>query len=378
MKVEDLSSMPESDDLAKQLEDFKQNLTNYATGGGYEDDEFSNDSYKRIRKLLIAESSIPELVPDFFKKCRNLGEFWSFIKQKEATYEGRRVYLSEIFNPIIDEFEKNSNLNSLEFSANYEEKEIIGQGGFGLVYKYIHKRLQIPFAVKIFAPAFYIGGEKEIERFFQEARMLFKLNHPNIIKIHDAGLLGKRPYIRMEYFKGLNLNQVLIKHGTLNLEKALTMIENIVLALKHAHEDAGLIHRDLKPSNIMVARPNKFRIIDFGLGVFIENELYSRITKTGEQIISGLYNAPELIKNPKLLDKRSDIYSIGAIWFTMLKGQPPAGTTISKQLQEIDGIKQDYEKCIGKCLADSESRYKNCQELLNDIEKIKDNNSRNS
>jgi len=177
----------------------------------------------------------------------------------------------------------------------------------------------------------------------------------------------------MEYFDGLNLNQVLMRHGVLNPDTALTMMENIIDALRHAHEDisGGIIHRDLKPSNIMVARPNKFRIIDFGLGVFIENELYSRFTKTGENIVSGYYNAPELIKNPKLIDKRSDIYSIGAIWFTALTGQPPAGTTISQELRNVQNIDETYARSIEKCLASIEYRYKDCNELLNEIRALK-------
>ena len=174
----------------------------------------------------------------------------------------------------------------------------------------------------------------------------------------------------VEYFEGLNLNQVLTKSGTLNPDKVLIMIESLVEALIHAHEEVGIIHRDLKPSNIMVAQTNRFRIIDFGLGVFIENDLYSRITKTGENVISGYYNAPELIKDPKLIDKRSDIYSIGAIWFTMLIGQPPAGSTILQQLREINGLENKYVECIDRCLADMNNRYEDCYELLTDLKKL--------
>jgi len=164
------------------------------------------------------------------------------------------------------------------------------------------------FAVKIFAPAFYQGGEKELERFFQEAKMLFALDHPSIIKVYDAGLLGSRPFIRMEYFNGRNLNEILIEHGVLTPQEALVMMKNLASAISHAHSK-GIIHRDLKPSNVMAAAPNQFRVIDFGLGLLVENELHTRFTKTGEGTISGYYFAPELVENPKLVDRRSDIYS---------------------------------------------------------------------
>lgn len=200
--------------------------------------------------------------------------------------------------------------------------------------------------------------------------MLFKLSHPSIIKVYDAGLIGQRPFIRMEYFNGRNLNQILNEFGRLAPERALVMMENIVSGMKYAHEEVGIIHRDLKPSNIMAAHPNQFRIIDFGLGIFIENELHSRLTKTGEATISGYYNAPELVENPKLIDKRSDIYSLGAIWFTMITGQPPAGTTIMETLKEIEGLKEDYMNCISGCLASLNNRTPSCEILLEQIKKL--------
>jgi len=145
-------------------------------------------------------------------------------------------------------------------------------------------------------------------------------------------------------------------------------MKNIVEAVSYAHEK-GIIHRDLKPSNIMAMKPSQFRIIDFGLGIFIENELHSRLTKTGSQTISGYYNAPELVSNPKLIDVRSDIYSIGAIWFTLLTGQPPAGSNFISELQTL-GIDERIINIIKKCLHPLHERYTNCNELLTDIQKI--------
>lgn len=367
MTTEELPEVTKDDDLLIQVGQFKNGLIARATGGGFEDDE-----YKRIRKLILGLPEIGPLIPTFLRGCRTPDEFWGYISGEAGTYKERRTIIAHAINPILDYLEEKTGIGALEFNNNYEEKEIIGQGGFGLVYLYEHLLLKIPFAVKIFAPAFYEGNQGELERFFQEARMLFKLNHPSIIKVYDAGLIGKRPFIRMEYFDGLNLNQALIKYGILSIEKSLTMIENIVDGLRFAHEEIGIIHRDLKPSNIMVAKPNQFRIIDFGLGIFIENELHSRITKTGENVISGYYNAPELVENPKLIDKKSDIYSIGAIWFTMLTGQPPAGTTITRQLRGIEGMKKNYMDCLSRCLASIDERYSDCQELLNDIYNLKE------
>jgi serine/threonine-protein kinase len=363
MNANQLPQVPEEDDLLTLLEQFKNGLVARATGKEYEDTE-----YQRIRRLILANPKLINLVPQFLKSCRTTGDFWQWIKNESSTYDGRRQILSDEINPMLDAVEYESGEGALEFSKNYEEKEIIGTGGFGVVYKYEHRLLQLPFAVKIFAPAFYEGAseQRELERFFQESRILFKLNHPNIIRIYDAGLIGKRPFIRMEYFDGKNLNEILQKFGTQSDENAATAMKHITSAIDYAH-DNGIIHRDLKPSNIMAAKPAQFRVIDFGLGIFIENELHSRLTKTGSQTISGYYNAPELVENPKLIDKRSDIYSLGAIWFTLLTGQPPAGSDFMSTLEPL-GISEKTIHIIKTCLNPLQARYGGCKELLAAIE----------
>lgn len=362
-----LNNIPDQDNLLIQLEQFKMGLTARATGG-----EFSQEDYKRQRKLLLSIPNVKDKIPRFIRTCRSVDDFWQWIKNEAPTYAERRLIISEGLNPILEEIEYESSEGSLELQRTYEEKEIIGEGGFGLVYKYEHKLLHLPFAVKIFAPSFHKGGDKELERFFQEARILFSLSHPSIIRVYDAGLIGQRPFIRMEYFEGKNLNQILIEHGRLSSQQALKMMEQIVSGMEYAHETIGIIHRDLKPSNIMATKPSQCKIIDFGLGIFIENELHSRLTKTGEATISGYYNAPELVENPKLIDKRSDIYSLGALWFTMLTGQPPAGTSLMESLNGIDGVNTDYAECIKNCLANIELRTLSCTILLEQIKHLSD------
>lgn len=365
MTTDNLPNLIDEDDLILQMEQFKMGLVSRATGG-----DFDTKEYSRFRKLILTNPNLEKVFPTFLKICRTSDEFWGWIKAQAPSYAERRVIISEQINPILEILEYEAGEGALEFSKNYEEKEIIGNGGFGLVYLYEHRLLKLPFAVKVFAPAFYEGGEKELERFFQEARILFKLNHPSIIKVYDAGMIGKRPFIRMEFFNGKNLNQILSDYGFLSAEKALLMMKNLVSALNHAHEEIGIIHRDLKPSNVMAASPNQFRIIDFGLSIFIENELHSRITKTGENTISGYYNAPELISNPKLIDKRSDIYSMGAIWYTMLTGQPPAGSGFLDILKSNEQITDEYLSTLEKCLRPISLRYNNCNELFTDLNKL--------
>lgn len=365
MKVEEFDDIPDQDDLAIQVEEFKMGLISRATGGGYEDDD-----YRRIRKIILGNPELEKLAPRFLKICRTVDDYWGWIKGEAPTYAERREIINQAINPILDFVEYESSEGAFEFKKNYLEKGIIGNGGFGQVYLYEHKLLKLPFAVKIFAPAFYEGGDKELERFFQEARMLFKLNHPSIIRIHDAGLLGKRPFIRMEYFEGRNLNEILKDFGLISPDKAVVFMKNIVSGMLFAHENEGIIHRDLKPSNIMASKPDQFRIIDFGMGIFVENELHSRLTKTGDSTVSGYYTAPELLSNPKLIDKRSDIYSLGALWYTMITGHPPAGSSVSSKLNTIEGISYEYKTCINNCLKDISDRYPSCVELMSDLNKL--------
>ena len=93
----------------------------------------------------------------------------------------------------------------------------------------------------------------------------------------------------MEFCEGKNLNHFLQAHGLLSAGKALSFVEKLTEALVHSHDDARVIHRDLKPSNVILARGERVKLVDFGLGVFIEHELLSRITKTGESAVGGYY-----------------------------------------------------------------------------------------
>lgn len=355
------------DDVVSLVEYLKGSLIEYSTNG---ETDITDQEYNRIRKIIIGMPNIQDLVPDFLRNYRNLSEYWEFIKGYLGSYAERRMYLAEVLNPIIERLEDEGDFS---FGNHYEKLELLGSGGFGEVFRYKNKLLGMDFAVKVLSPLFSKGGEGHLERFFREARILFKLNHPNIIKVHDVGMHGRNPYIKMELFEGKDLNKVLREHGNLSKEKALVLIEEIGHALDYAHNEIQVVHRDLRPSNIMVARPNQFRIIDFGLGVFLENDLVSRITKTGVHIAGGHYTAPELLENPSMLDVRSDIYSVGAIWFTVLTGRPPAGSKIREDLLDLEEVNEEYAELIFRCLEGLENRYQNINELLNDINHLRQN-----
>lgn len=348
------------DNIANLLESLQEGLTAHATDGRWDDTE-----YRRIRRAIIEHPTLSKIVPEFIKRNRNLEEFWSFIKDKFKTYRERRLFISESLYPLFNKAEQNTTVDL----SSYQRGELLGQGGFGEVYRYRNSLLNMDFAFKIFSPVFRDDRDNYLERFFREAKILFGLNHKNIIRVFDIGIMEGRPFIRMECFEGRNLNEVLKQHGHVSPTKALKLVKEIVEALEHAYASLKVVHRDLKPSNILVAR-NQFRIIDFGLGAFVEHEISSRLTRTGERVAGGYYTAPELLADPALLDPRCDMYSMGAIWYTLLLGRPPAGTEIAYALESLKQLTPKYRNAVSKMLAPLPRRYDSYASLLLELKDL--------
>lgn len=275
---------------------------------------------------------------------------------------------------VLDSIFKQDKPNPFSSIQEYEQCEKLGEGGFGTVYRYHNSNLDMDFAVKIYHPWFVADDEREEgeKRFFREAKMLFSLNHPNIVRIYDAGRINGEPFIRMELIKGKSLDTFRNSLGNLKPVYALKAIRQILSGLECAHA-SGVIHRDLKPSNIMVGEDSpKYRcvIIDFGISAFMETEGYTRLTKTGEKIAGGQFIDPRLMENPKLRDPRSDIYSVGAILYFLLCGRAPVGSDMKEYLLNSNhDIDEEALALIMKSLAsDLDDRYTSCADFINAID----------
>ena len=201
--------------------------------------------------------------------------------------------------------------------------ECLGRGGMGVVYKARQPRLNRLVALKILA------RDKEqdtqfAERFTREAQALARLNHPNIVTVHDFGEAGGHCYLVMEFVDGLNLRQ-LLQTGTLKPEQALTIVPKICEALQYAHEQ-GIVHRDIKPENILLDRSGRVKIADFGIAKMLGADAGQQ-TLTGAKDAVGTphYMAPEQIEQPQTVDHRADIYSLGVVFYEMLTGELPLG-----------------------------------------------------
>ncbi|EFQ8010117.1 protein kinase, partial [Listeria monocytogenes] len=162
------------------LEKMKEGLIEYSTDG-----EFDETEYVKIRYFILNNDNTKKIAPDFLRTRRTLKEFWQFIKNQYSSYAERREFLTTTFNIMIDTLEQTSEFVG---SESFDLSNRIGGGGFGEVFKIEHQYVEMSFALKVLSPIFPDKNKDYVTRFFREAKILFSLNHPNIIKIYDTGI----------------------------------------------------------------------------------------------------------------------------------------------------------------------------------------------
>ncbi|HEX3717043.1 MAG TPA: serine/threonine-protein kinase [Verrucomicrobiae bacterium] len=213
-----------------------------------------------------------------------------------------------------------------EVAAAFPQLEIlqlIGQGGMGFVFKARQPRLERLVALKIL-PKLLAADPAFAERFTREARVLARLNHPNIVAIHDFGQAGEFFYLLMEFVDGVNLRQAMMA-GRFTAAQALAVVPKICEALQFAHNE-GILHRDIKPENIMVDLKGRVKIADFGIAKLVGGtQSEGTLTGSGATLGTPHYMAPEQLEKPATVDHRADIYSLGVVFYEMLTGELPLG-----------------------------------------------------
>jgi serine/threonine-protein kinase len=236
--------------------------------------------------------------------------------------------------------------------AHYRILEKIGQGGMGEVYRASDTRLNRDVAIKVL-PEIFANDAERMARFGREAQVLASLNHPHIAAIHGIEESGGRRALVMELVEGETLAERL-KRGALPLEEALEVARQIAEALEEAHE-RGIIHRDLKPANVKLTPSGSVKLLDFGLAKALEGDpgtsgaldfsqsptLQGMGTQAGMILGTAAYMSPEQARGHKA-DRRSDIWSFGALFYELLTGRPAfAGETVSDVLASV--LKADPE-----------------------------------
>jgi len=207
-----------------------------------------------------------------------------------------------------------------EYINDYEIDEIIDEGGMATVYIGIHKVLKRKVAIKMLNPILEKNPQYK-KRFINEAKLLSKLNHPNIIGLFDFVENDLGTFIITEYVKGQTLDSYVdLVSGPMPETKAIKLIVQILDAVGHMHSK-NMIHRDIKPSNIMITSDNTIKLIDFGIAKHLRKN-HALVTQDGAKLGTTIFMSPQQVKG-KVLDRRTDIYSIGATLFYILTGQYP-------------------------------------------------------
>jgi eukaryotic-like serine/threonine-protein kinase len=258
----------------------------------------------------------------------------------------------------------------------YEIVALLGEGGMGAVYEALDRELERPVALKVIRPEL-AKSKAIIDRFKQELLLAREVTHRNVIRIYDLGEADGIKFITMEFVQGEDLRTLLLREKKLAPEQAVGVIQQICRALEAAHA-TGIIHRDLKPQNVMCDRSGRLLVMDFGLARMIEGD---GMTQTGALVGTMDYMSPEQAL-AKDLDQRSDIFTVGLIFYELLTGVTPfrADSAIASLLRRTSERAipvSDHDKTIpaalsgivSKCLErDPNLRYQSATELLRDLD----------
>ncbi|MCZ7648819.1 MAG: protein kinase [Planctomycetota bacterium] len=290
---------------------------------------------------------------------------------------GDKIRIGETVMEVVDE-----KAEKIEIEIpGYKIQEKIGAGGMGNVYKAKQLSMDRVVALKVLNEKY--GGNREfVERFIREARAAGKLNHPNVIHVHDVSKANGRHYFSMEFVDGNSVKELLRINRRLGLEQALDIVLQTGRALEFAHEN-GIVHRDIKPDNLMLTKDGVVKIADLGIAKSFDETGDASGSSQGNRVMgTPHYMAPEQALG-KEIDHRVDIYSLGATFYHMLTGTTPfTGSTahevlkahIQDSLAPIQELNKDVpdpicfivERMMAKL---PEKRYSNMTKLIQDLER---------
>jgi serine/threonine-protein kinase len=212
-------------------------------------------------------------------------------------------------------------------------EKVIGSGAMGSVYLARYKNGQ-RVALK-FMSAGLGANPRALARFEREAEILKQLRHPNIVRLFGHGKHHRTPYYAMEYVEGETLEDVLARRGQLSWEEVVALGQQLCSALQHAHEQ-GIVHRDLKPSNLMLLRDGTLKLADFGIAKDLD---VTQLTSANCTVGTAAYMSPEQCRGERNLSHKSDLYSLGIVFYELLTGRKPfdADNAMDMFLQHVQG-----------------------------------------
>ncbi len=204
--------------------------------------------------------------------------------------------------------------------GKYIVKGELGRGGMGAVYLAEQPGLGREVAIKELLLS-AVADPVALKRFMQEAQVMARTSHPNLVQVHDMEQIGDANYIVLEFVRGKSLRD-LINQGTLPLPRTFAVMHGVLQALDYAHKHA-IVHRDMKPENVLLSDEGDVKVADFGIARLMDDSgAGSTATKTGTTVGTPQYMSPEQVASSKV-DGRSDLYSAGIMFYELVVGQPP-------------------------------------------------------
>jgi serine/threonine protein kinase len=279
-------------------------------------------------------------------------------------------FLTEI---VTDRFES-SKLTAERKIGKYIITDIIGHGGFSIIYKGVHASLNMPVAIKMLKHDLALRPEF-LSRFCNEAKFIAKFNHKNIVKVYDIEERFRTIFIIMEYLEGMSLKYLINNMPRIPFQDILSILIQICSGLIYAHE-RGIVHLDIKPGNIMILPDDEVKIVDFGLACPCGSEIVDFMG-------TPFYQAPEQI-DCMALDERTDIYSLGITTYEMVTGKRPypednigkvwnmhLNQDIPDPAQLVPDLPAELRDFIIKaCRRDPAKRYQNVAEALEELQPL--------
>ena len=258
------------------------------------------------------------------------------------------------------------------FQDRYELGPILGRGGTCAVYRAWDTRLQRHVAIKRLQPPLSTDPHARA-RFSREGKAIARLSHPSLVTLIDRGSTDDEEYLVFEYIEGRSLKDLIRRDGPMDPFAAAEIAGQVAEGLAHAHL-AGLVHRDVKPQNILLDAEGRAKLTDFGIATADD---WTRVTRVGAIVGSSRYMSPEQVQS-RPVDLRSDVYSLGIVFYEMLAGAPPfSGNNLAeigrqhvraqpRPLRELrDDLPDGLERVVLRCLEKlPENRFQSADELL--------------
>jgi serine/threonine-protein kinase len=205
------------------------------------------------------------------------------------------------------------------YIGKYHIKRELGRGGMGAVYLAEQPGLGREVAIKELIQS---ADPVALKRFLQEAQVMARASHPNLVQVHDMELEGQTNYLVLEFVRGRSLRDWMNDGNPIPPPQVFAVMHGVLQALDYAHRHA-IVHRDMKPENVLIADEGMVKVADFGIARLMDDTAVGgTATKTGTTVGTPQYMSPEQVASSKV-DGRSDLYSAGVMFYELVTGQPP-------------------------------------------------------